>query len=76
MPIDAREQERKEEPMLRKLRNQSRRAVKRPFEFNLDRFELGLSLEEIMADLNYGVGPIAETAQSVRDGRPQVGRVT
>ncbi len=76
MPIYAREQERKEEPMLRKLRNRRRQAVKRPFEFNLDRFELGLSLEEIIADLNYGVGPIAETAQSVRDGRPQVGRVT
>ena len=61
--------------MLRKLRNQSRRAVKRPFEFNLDRFDLGLSLEEIIADLNYGVGPIADTAQSVHDDRPQVGRV-
>ena len=59
--------------MLQKLRNRTPRAAKRPFEFNLDRFELGLSLEEIMADLNYGVGPIAETAQSVHDDRPQVG---
>ncbi len=62
--------------MLQKLRNRRRQAAKRPVEFNLDRFELGLSLEEIIADLDFGVGPIAETAQSVHEGRPQVGRVT
>ena len=62
--------------MLQKLRNRRRQAAKRPVEFNLDRFELGLSLEEIMADLNYGVGSIVETAQSVHHGGPQVGRVT
>ena len=62
--------------MLQKLRNRRRQAVKRPVEFNLDRFELGLSLEEIIADLNFGVDPVADTAQSVHGGRPQVGRVT
>ncbi len=61
--------------MLQKLRNRTPRTAKRPCEFNLDRFELGLSLEEIIAELNYGVGPLAETAQSVDDDRPQVGTV-
>ena len=61
--------------MLQKLRNRRRQGVKGRIEFNLDRFELGLSLEEIIADLDFGVGPIAETAQPVHEGRPQVGRV-
>ncbi len=62
--------------MLRKLRNRARQAVKGPIEINLDGFQLGLSPEEIMADLNFGVGPLAETARLVQDGRPQVGRIT
>ncbi len=61
--------------MLRKLRNRTRQAVKERIEINLDGFELGLSPEEVIADLNFGVGPIAETAQLVQEGRPQVGRV-
>ena len=65
----------KEERMLKKLRNRSPQAVGGPFEFNLDGFELGLSPEEILADLNFGVGPIAENAQSANDGRPRVERV-
>ncbi len=65
----------KEEQMLRKLRNRRRRAVKGRIEANLDGFELGLSPEEVIADLNYGVGSIAETAQLVQEGRAQVGRV-
>jgi len=65
----------KEEPMLRKLRNRARQDVKRRIEFKLDRFELGLSPEEVMADLNFGVGPLAEAAPVVHEDRPQVGRV-
>ncbi len=61
--------------MLRKLRNQARQGVRGRIEFNLDGFELDLSPEEIMADLNFGVGPIAETARLVREDRPEVGRV-
>ena len=61
--------------MLRKLRNQARQGVRGRIEFNLDRFELDLSPEEVIADLNFGVGPIAETARLVQEGRPEVGRV-
>ncbi len=61
--------------MLRKLRNRARQAVKGRIKINLDGFELGLSPEEIMADLNFGVGPIAEAARLVQEGRPEVGRV-
>ncbi len=61
--------------MLRKLRNRRRRAVKGRIEIKLDGFELGLSPEEIIADLNFGVGPIAEAAPLVQEGRPQLGRV-
>ena len=61
--------------MLRKLRNQARQGVKGRIDFNLDGFELDLSPEEVIADLNFGVGPIAETARLVQEGRPEVGRV-
>ncbi len=61
--------------MLRKLRNQARQGVRGRIEFNLDGFELDLSPEEVIADLNFGVGPIAETAPLVQEGRPEVGRV-
>jgi len=40
---------------------------------NLDTFELGLTPEEIMADLNFGVGPIAEAASFVQEGRSETG---
>ena len=61
--------------MLRKLKNQARQDVKGPIEINLDRFELGLTPEEVIADLNFGVGPIAETARLAQEDRPEVGRV-
>ncbi len=61
--------------MLRKLRNQARQGVRGRIEFNLDGFELDLSPEEVIADLNFGVGPIADTAGLVREDRPEVGRV-
>ncbi len=61
--------------MLRKLRNRDRRAGKGRIEINLGGFEIDLSLEEVIADLNYGVGPIAETARLVQEDRPQVKRV-
>ena len=61
--------------MLQKLRNRARQAVKGRIEINLDGLELGLSPEEKMADLNYGVGPIADTARLVQERRPEVGRV-
>ncbi len=61
--------------MLRKLRNQARQGVRGRIEFNLDGFELDLSPEEVMADLNFGVGPIAETARLAQEGQPEVGRV-
>ena len=49
--------------MLRKLRNRAQQAVKGRVEFNLDGFELDISPEEVIADLNFGVGPIADTAR-------------
>ncbi len=61
--------------MLRKYRNRGRQAIKRRIEINLDGFELDLSPEEVIADLNFGVGPIAETTRSVQEDRPEVGRV-
>ena len=61
--------------MLRKLRNRARQAVKGRIDINHDGFELGLSPEEIIADLDYGVGSIAETAPLVQEDRPEVGRV-
>ncbi len=61
--------------MLRKLRNQARQAVKGRIEFNLNGLELDISPEEVIADLNFGVGPIADTARLVQEGRPEVGVV-
>ena len=61
--------------MLRKLRNRARQAVKGRIEINLDGFELGLSPEEVIDDLDYGVDPIAETARLVQVYRPEVGRI-
>ncbi len=61
--------------MLQKLRNRARRAVIGRIEISLDGFELDLSPEEVIADLNFGVGPIADTARLVQEGRPEVGRV-
>ena len=61
--------------MLRKLSNRTRQAVQGRTEINLDGFDLGLTPEDIIADLNFGVGPIAETARLVPEGRPEVGRV-
>ncbi len=61
--------------MMRKHRNRARQAVKRRIEINLDGFDIGLSPEEVIADLNFGVGPIAETTRSVQEDRPQGGRV-
>ena len=61
--------------MLRKLKNRALQAVKGRVEINLDGFELGLSSEEVIADLNFGVGPIAETARLAQEDRPEVGRV-
>ena len=61
--------------MLRKHRNRRRQDVKRRIEINLDGFELGLSPEEVIADLTFGVGPITETTRSVQEDRPEVGRV-
>lgn len=61
--------------MLRKLRNRARQAVKGRIEINLNGFELDLTPEEVIADLNYGVGPIAETPRLAQEDRPEVGRV-
>ena len=61
--------------MLRKLRNRARQAVKGRIEIHLNGFELDLSSEEVIADLNYGVGPIADTARLAQEVRPEVGRV-
>ncbi len=61
--------------MMRKQRNRARQAVKRRIEINLDGFDIGLSPEEIIADLDYGVGSIAETARLVQEDRPEAGRV-
>ncbi len=61
--------------MMRKYRNRALQAVKRRIEIKLDGFELGLSPEEIIADLNFGVGPIATTARLAQEDRPEVGRV-
>ncbi len=61
--------------MMRKHRNRARQAVKRRIEINLDGFDIGLSPEEVIADLDYGVGSIAETARLVQEDRPEVGRV-
>ncbi len=61
--------------MLQKLRNRALQAVQERIEINLDGFELDISPEDIMTDLNGGVGPIAETARLVHEGRPEVGRV-
>ncbi len=61
--------------MLRKLRNQARQGVRGRIEFNFEGFELDLSPEEVIADLNFGVEPIAETARLVQEGFPEVGRV-
>ena len=60
--------------MFRKLKNRARQAVVGRVDINLDGFELGLTLEEVTADLNFGVGPIADTAQLVEEAGPQVGR--
>ena len=62
--------------MQRKYRNRARQTVKRRIETNLDGFDIGLSPEEVIADLNFGVGPLAETARLVQKDRPEVGRVT
>ena len=59
--------------MFRKLKNRARQAVIGRVDINLDGFELGLSLEEVTTDLNFGVGPTADTARLVEKGRPQVG---
>ena len=59
--------------MLRKLRKRERRAVAERRKIELRGFELGLSIEEVIADLDYGVGPIADTALLVQEGRPEVG---
>ena len=64
-----------EKHMLRKLRNRARQAVRGRIEIRRDGFELDITPEEVMADLNYGVGPIAETARLVQEDRPEVGRV-
>ena len=61
--------------MFRKLRNRARQAANGRIEINLDGFELGLTPEEVIADLNYGVGSITDTARSVQEDRSQVGRV-
>ncbi len=61
--------------MLPKLRNRARQAVKGRIEINLDGLELDLTPEEVIADLNFGVGPIPETTRLVQEGRPEVGRV-
>ena len=61
--------------MFQKLRNRARQAVMGRIEINLDRFELGLSSEEIIADLEFGVGPITETARLMEEDPPEVGRV-
>ena len=61
--------------MLQKLRNRALQAVQERIEINLDGFELDISPEDIMTDLNFGVGPIADVARLVQEGRPEVGRV-
>ncbi len=61
--------------MLRKHRNRALLPVRGRIETNLDGFELDLTPEEIIAVLNYGVGPSTETARLVNDGRLEVERV-
>ncbi len=59
--------------MLQKYRNRARQDVKRRIEINLDGFELGLSPEEVIADLNFGVGPISEPTRSAPETDPRSG---
>ncbi len=61
--------------MLRKLSNRARQSVTGRIAINLNGFELDISPEEVMADLNFGVGPIADVARLVQEDRPEVGRV-
>ena len=46
-----------------------RQARKGPMDMNRDRFELDLTLEEVIADLNYGAGTDAETDRLVPASR-------
>ncbi len=53
--------------MFRKLKNRTRQAVKGRIDINLNGFELNVTPEEIMSDLNFGVGSLWETAQIPRE---------
>lgn len=61
--------------MLLKLKDRARQAIAGRIEINPDGFDLDLSTEEVIADLDFGVGPIAETIRLVQEDRPDVGRV-
>ena len=60
--------------MVGKHRKARRRAVARSIESELKGFELGLSLEDVMADLNFGVGTLADAVVPARKRRHEVGR--
>ncbi len=53
--------------MFRKLKNRTRQAVKGRIDINLNGFELNVTPEEIMSDLNFGVGSLEETAQITQE---------
>ena len=60
---------------MRKLRNRTRQAVTERIEITIHGFELGLSPEDVIADLNFGVGSIGETARLAQERRPEVGKI-
>ena len=63
----------KEKPMFRKPKNRARQAVKGRIDINLNGFELNVTPEEIMSDLNFGVGGLWETAQVMPDNAVRAG---
>lgn len=64
-----------EEDMMRKRRNRQRPVVKQRFEVTLDHLDIDLSFEDVLADLNFGVGPLEDSDPVLRRERSQVGKV-
>lgn len=61
--------------MVKRIRNRRRRTANKRLEVNLDGLELDLTFEDVIADLNFGVGTLSDKALTETWDMAEVERV-
>lgn len=57
--------------MVKKLKSRRRRTARKRLEVNLEGLDIDLTFEDVIADLNFGVGSLSEKARAENSDAPE-----